>query len=126
MPLVWHSDIRNLTELYLVAVKRDVSLRKINVERGRNYHFYLQTVHPRGDVTYRFGVVFGSLRMQQLHGFDELLNDQGVIQNCGAKIDTTAASLHWSASYFKFRFLRLAKIIERMGNGTKRALGMFG
>jgi hypothetical protein len=30
-------------------------------------------------VTYRLDVVFGSLHTQQLHGFDELRNDQGII-----------------------------------------------
>jgi hypothetical protein len=32
-------------------------------------------------VTYRLDVVIGSLHTQQLHGFDELRNDQGIIQN---------------------------------------------
>jgi hypothetical protein len=32
-------------------------------------------------VTYRSDLVFGSLHMQQLHGFDELLIDQGIIRN---------------------------------------------
>jgi hypothetical protein len=30
-------------------------------------------------VTYRLDLVFGSLHAQQLHGFDELRNDQGII-----------------------------------------------
>jgi hypothetical protein len=37
-------------------------------------------------VTYRLDVAFGSLHMQQLHGFDELRNDQGIIQNRSVKI----------------------------------------
>jgi hypothetical protein len=44
-------------------------------------------------VTYRFDVAFGSLHMQQLHGFDELRNDRGIIRNRGAEIDTAALSL---------------------------------
>jgi hypothetical protein len=55
--------------------------------------------------------------MQQLNGFDELRNEQRAIWKCSAKIDTTAASLYFPASYFSFRFLPLAKIIERMENG---------
>jgi hypothetical protein len=50
-------------------------------------------------VTYRFNVAFGSLHMQQLHGFDKLRNDQGIIHNRGVKIDTIAVSLYLSASY---------------------------
>jgi hypothetical protein len=57
--------------------------------------------------------------MQQLHGFDELLNDQGIIRNSSAKTDTTVVSLYLSATYFSFRNLPLAKIIERIGNGEK-------
>jgi hypothetical protein len=63
-------------------------------------------------------VALGSLHMQQLHGFDKLRDDQGVIRNRSAKIDTTAVSIHLSALSFSFRFLPLAKIIERMENGT--------
>jgi hypothetical protein len=70
-------------------------------------------------VTYRSDAALGSLDMQQLHGFDELRNNQGVIRKYSAKMDTTAVSLCLSASYFSFRFLPLAKIIERMGNGKK-------
>jgi hypothetical protein len=58
--------------------------------------------------------------MQHLHVFDEQLNDQEIIQNCGVKFDTTFASLYLSASYFSFRCLPLAKIIERMENGKNR------
>jgi hypothetical protein len=52
--------------------------------------------------------------MQQLHGFDELRNDQEIFRNRSAKIDTAPLSFKFSASYFDFRFLRLAKIVERM------------
>jgi hypothetical protein len=51
--------------------------------------------------------------MQQLHGFDELRNDQGIIRKRSAQIDTTGASLYLSASDFSFRLLPLAEIIER-------------
>jgi hypothetical protein len=44
-------------------------------------------------VTYRLDVALGSLHTQQLHGFDELRNDKGVIQNRSAKINTTVESL---------------------------------
>jgi hypothetical protein len=47
-----------------------------------------------GVVTYRLDVVIGSLHTQQLHGFDELCNDQGIIQNCNEKIKKIATSLH--------------------------------
>jgi hypothetical protein len=56
--------------------------------------------------------------MQQLHGLDELRNDQGIIRKFSAKNNTTIAiSLFLSVSTLSFRFLRLAKIIERMENG---------
>jgi hypothetical protein len=42
-------------------------------------------------VTYHFDIAIESLHMQQLHGFDELHYDQGIIQNHSAKIDTTAS-----------------------------------
>jgi purine-nucleoside phosphorylase len=42
--------------------------------------------------------------MQQLHGFDELRNDQGIIQNRSAKIDTKVLSLHLYASSLVFDF----------------------
>jgi hypothetical protein len=62
-------------------------------------------------VTYRFGVVFWSMQMQQLHGFDEWLNDHGVIRKHTAKMNTTVVSIYLSASKFSFRLLQLAKII---------------
>jgi hypothetical protein len=53
--------------------------------------------------TYRLDVAFGSLHMQQLHGFDDLLNDQKVIRNRSAQIDITVATLFiFSASHFSF------------------------
>jgi hypothetical protein len=51
-------------------------------------------------VTYRLGVVFGSLHMQQLCGFDELRNDKGIIRNLIAKINTTAGSLYLYSHIF--------------------------
>jgi hypothetical protein len=57
-------------------------------------------------VTYRYYFVFGSLHIQQLHGFDELRNAQGVTLNRSAKINKTAASLYLPASSFSFRILR--------------------
>jgi hypothetical protein len=36
-------------------------------------------------VTYRLDVAFGFLHTQQLRGFDESRNDQGITQNCNAK-----------------------------------------
>jgi hypothetical protein len=59
-------------------------------------------------------VVFGSLHTQQLRGFDESRNDQGIIQNLSVKISTIAASLYLPASYSSFRILRQAPKIERM------------
>jgi hypothetical protein len=63
-------------------------------------------------VTYRLDVAFGSLHTQQLHEFDELCNDQRIIQNGSASIDTTVASLYLLASSFSFRILRQAKKIQ--------------
>jgi hypothetical protein len=36
-------------------------------------------------VTYHFGIVLGSLNIQQFHGFDELCNDEGMILDRTAK-----------------------------------------
>jgi hypothetical protein len=77
-------------------------------------------------VTYRLGAAFGSLHMQQLHGFDKLRNDQGIIRNRSAKIDTTVVSLYLPESNLFYLFFPLAKIIERMENGKNRVLWPFG
>jgi hypothetical protein len=58
-------------------------------------------------VTYRLTVVFGSLRAQQLHGFDELCDVQGAIRNHSAMINKTAESLRMSSSNFSFRILQV-------------------
>jgi hypothetical protein len=55
-------------------------------------------------VTYRLDVAFGFLHTQQLRGFDESRNDQGIIQNFSVKINTTIASLYRPASSFNFEF----------------------
>jgi hypothetical protein len=60
-------------------------------------------------VTYRLDVAFGSLHTQQLHGFDELRNDQGIIQNRSAKIDKMTASFYLPSSHSSFRLLRLTQ-----------------
>jgi hypothetical protein len=60
-------------------------------------------------VTYRLDVVFGSPHTQQLRGFDESRNDQGIIQNHSTKINTKVASLYLPASSLTFRILRLAQ-----------------
>jgi hypothetical protein len=60
-------------------------------------------------VTYRLDVAFGFLHTQQLRGFDEPRNDQGIIQNRSVKINIITPSLHLPASYFSFRILRLAQ-----------------
>jgi hypothetical protein len=44
-------------------------------------------------VTYRWDVAFVFLHTQQLRGFDESRNDQGIIQNRSAKINTIGVSL---------------------------------
>jgi hypothetical protein len=64
-------------------------------------------------VTYRLDVVLGSLHAQQLHCFDELRDDQGIIQNRRVKPDKMAESLYLLSSHSSFRFLRLTKKIER-------------
>jgi hypothetical protein len=58
-------------------------------------------------VTYRLDVAFGSLHTLQLHCFDELRHDQGIIQNRSAEIGKMAASLYLPSSHSSFRFLRL-------------------
>jgi hypothetical protein len=58
-----------------------------NSKQGQNYHFYFRTIHPRGGSHLLLRCCFGSLHAQQLHGFDELRNDQGIIQNRSVKLD---------------------------------------
>jgi hypothetical protein len=77
-------------------------------------------------------VAVESLEMQQLHGFDELRYDQGIIRNRSAKINTTVIVRRLTASYFTFRLLPLAntyfsfrslplaKIVDRKENGENR------
>jgi hypothetical protein len=65
-------------------------------------------------VTYRLDVAFGSLHTQKLHGFEESRNEKEIIQNRSANINTTVASLHLPASFFRFRILRLAQKMERI------------
>jgi hypothetical protein len=50
-------------------------------------------------VTYRLDVAFGSLHTQQLHGIDELRNDQAITKNRSAEIDKMAASFYLPASF---------------------------
>jgi hypothetical protein len=79
-------------------------------------------------VTYRLDVVFGSLHTQQLRGLDESRNDQGIIQNRSAKINTTVASLYQPASPFSFRILRLAqknRVVEKNRANGKRQKSCF-
>jgi hypothetical protein len=59
--------------------------------------------------TYRLDVIFGSLHTQQLHGFDELRNDQRVIQNRSLKTGQIVASVYLPSSYSSLRFLRLTQ-----------------
>jgi hypothetical protein len=83
----------------------------------------------RGEiVTYRFDVVLESLHMQQLHGFDELRNDQAITRNRNATIGRTLLLLYLSAPYFSFRLYPLAKIPLAkifMGNGLNRFFWSF-
>jgi hypothetical protein len=55
-------------------------------------------------VTYRLDVAFEFLHTQQLRGFDESRNDQEIIKNRSAKINTTVASLYLPVSSFSFEF----------------------
>jgi hypothetical protein len=56
-------------------------------------------------VTYRFDAALGSLHMHRLHGFDELRNDQEMIQSRSAKRNITVVLFigphHFS--FFSFR-----------------------
>jgi hypothetical protein len=45
-------------------------------------------------VTYGLDIIFGSLHMQQLHGFDQMRDDQGVIRERSAKFNTAIVSLY--------------------------------
>jgi hypothetical protein len=56
-------------------------------------------------VTYLLDLAFGSLHMQQIHGFDEFRNDQGIIRNCTAQINITTVPLYLSESYFSFHYI---------------------
>jgi hypothetical protein len=49
-------------------------------------------------VTYRLDNISWSLHMHQLHGFDELRNEQGIIRNRSPNIDTAVVLLSSSAS----------------------------
>jgi hypothetical protein len=66
-------------------------------------------------VTYRLDYVLGSLHTQQLYGFDELCNVQGIIQNCSAKTNIIVALLYSPASYFSFRIIRQSKMNRANG-----------
>jgi hypothetical protein len=59
--------------------------------------------------TFRLDGAFGSLQTQQLRGFDGSRNDQGIIQNHRAKINTTVTSLYLPESSLSSRILRLAQ-----------------
>jgi hypothetical protein len=67
-------------------------------------------------ITYRLEVAFGSQHIQQLHGFDELLNDQVVVRKRSTAIDTKVVSLYFP----------LAKKNERMEKGKNRFLLSLG
>jgi hypothetical protein len=73
-------------------------------------------------VTYCLDVAFGFLHTQQLRGFDELRNDQ-VFLIRSAKISKIVASLYLPASYFSYRFLRLAQKNRANGNGKNDVFG---
>jgi hypothetical protein len=60
--------------------------------------------------------------MQQLHGFDELRNAQGITRNRRVENDKAVASLYLSASYLSFDFFHQPKK-ERMKNGKNRVFG---
>jgi hypothetical protein len=54
------------------------------------------------------------MHAQQLHGFDELRDDQEIIQNRSAKPNKMDESLYLLSSHSSFKFLRLTKKIERI------------
>jgi hypothetical protein len=63
--------------------------------------------------------------MRQLHNFAELRNDQGMIQNNTAKINTMAVSLHFFCFIFQIcELLRLAKIFHHKKNGLVPVLAV--
>jgi hypothetical protein len=105
--------IKFTRELFLRYAVLHIFLQ--NCKRGRNYHFYFRTVHPRGGSHLPLRCCFGFLHTQQLRCFDESRNDQRIIRNRSSKINTIAASLYLPASYFSFRVLRLAQ--KKRANG---------
>jgi hypothetical protein len=87
----------------------------VELKRGRNHHFNLQMVHPRGSSHLPLRCCFGFLHTQEPNGFDELCNIQGAIQNRSTKINITAAYVYLPASCFRLRNFRIAKVFR--GNG---------
>jgi hypothetical protein len=85
----------------------------LKLESGSEWSLLTFERSIREIVTYHLDGIFGSLHTQQLHVFDELRNNQRIIQNRSAKIKTIVASLYLPASPFIFRFLRLAQKMER-------------
>jgi hypothetical protein len=82
----------------------------LKLETGSKLSFFTFKRYIRAEVvTYRLDVVFGSLHTQQLHGFDELRNDQKTIQNRSAKIKKMTTSLYLPSSHSSFRFLRVTQ-----------------
>jgi hypothetical protein len=70
-------------------------------------------------INYRLDVVVGSLHTQQLHGFDEFCDDQVIIQNLSAQINTALAYLCLLASYFQFSISSTSKKYRATGKWLK-------
>jgi hypothetical protein len=107
--LTWKLFLR-LAVLYIFLLK---------LKRGWNYYFYFRTVHPRGGSH----LPLRCWHTQQLRGFDESRNDQGIIQNRRTKINTAVAWLYLPESSFTFRILRLA---QKNGANKNRVFLPFG
>jgi hypothetical protein len=87
----------------------------------------MELCHRADVISYRLDAVLGSLRMPQLHGFDELPSNQGMIQNRIMTKNNMVVSNFLSAFFFNFRYVRLAKIIEFAPVGVvQNAYGKIG
>jgi hypothetical protein len=106
-PLSKDADVKFTKTLFRYSCTPYLSL-----ELGTGRIFFSIERSIRAEVvTYRYDAVLGSLHTQQLHGFDELCNVQGIIHKLSVTINTTFASLYLPAFYFTSRILRQTKKI---------------
>jgi hypothetical protein len=112
------SDIQFTRELFLRLEVLHIFLQYLNGIKIIIFNFERSICAKV--VTYHLDVVYGFLHTQQLRGFDEMRNDQVIIQKYSVMINTIVASLYLPASTFSFRILRLAKKNGQIENGENR------